>query len=150
MRTPWDHRLSSQRPPSPAIARSQAWKRSATRRTGGRASTQAILMAFESIFIKRLATKDAPLAMLPHFNGLGCLLMLVPAVLTWREVGPALWIAGLSLGPLFAQYCNIRGFRIVDMAVAARSATPGSSLPPYLASSPSARHRGWGRSQATS
>jgi drug/metabolite transporter (DMT)-like permease len=80
----------------------------------------AILMAFESIFIKRLTNKDAPLAMLLHFNGFGCLLMLVPAVLTWREAGLAVWIAGLSLGPvaLFAQYCNIRGFGMVDMAVA--------------------------------
>lgn len=58
--------------------------------------------------------------MLAHVNLFSFLLMLVPAWLSWKSVGPGPILACLALGPLaiLAQYCNIRGYRLADIAVA--------------------------------
>jgi len=80
----------------------------------------AVLMAFEIIYVKRLTKGDTPLSMLAHVNLFSFLLMLVPAWLSWKSVGPGPILACLMLGPvaILAQYCNIRGYRLADIAVA--------------------------------
>lgn len=86
----------------------------------GMALLGAVLMAFEIIYVKRLTQGDTPLSMLAHVNLFSFLLMLVPAWLSWKAVGPGPILACLMLGPLaiLAQYCNIRGYRLADIAVA--------------------------------
>lgn len=80
----------------------------------------ALLMAFEAIYIKRLTRDDPPLAILAHVNLFSFLLMLGPALWSWKPIGIWPVLACLSLGPLaiLAQYCTIRGYRLADMAVA--------------------------------
>ena len=73
----------------------------------------AMLMAFESLFIKLLTRVDGMLTTLLYANALGALFLLVPALLTWQSWGPVN-LALLALGPLaiLAQYCTFRGFTL--------------------------------------
>lgn len=69
----------------------------------------SFLIALEGMLIKILSATDRPMVTLASVNLLGLLILLVPAVLTWRSTG---WVnvALLGLGPLaiFGQYLNIR------------------------------------------
>ena len=80
----------------------------------------SVLLAIESLFIKILATTDRPLVTLASVNLLGMLVLLVPAILTWRSTG---WInlALLGLGPLaiFGQYLNIRANQLARVSLLA-------------------------------
>ncbi|HEV2517339.1 MAG TPA: DMT family transporter [Devosia sp.] len=80
----------------------------------------SLSLAVEGLLIKILATADRPLVTLAHVNLFGMLILLVPAVLTWRSTG---WInlALLGIGPLaiFAQYLNIRANMLAHVSVLA-------------------------------
>lgn len=80
----------------------------------------AMLLATEHIFIKLLAMSDRPLVTLAHANLFGALLLLVPAILTWRSTGP-INLALLCLGPLaiLGQYFNIRGYTAASVSLLA-------------------------------
>lgn len=80
----------------------------------------ALLLATEYVFIKILATSDRPLVTLVHANVFGMLILLVPAILTWRSTGP-INLALLCLGPfaILGQYLNIRGFVAARISVLA-------------------------------
>lgn len=69
----------------------------------------SFLLALEGLFIKILSATDRPLVTLASVNFLGMMILLIPALLTWRSTG---WVnfALLGLGPLaiFGQYLNIR------------------------------------------
>jgi drug/metabolite transporter (DMT)-like permease len=80
----------------------------------------AMLMAFESLYIKLLTRVDDMLTTLMHANALGMLILLVPALLTWQSWGP-INLALLALGPLaiLAQYCTFRGFTLADVTLIA-------------------------------
>jgi len=80
----------------------------------------AFLLAIEHIFIKYLASRDRPLLTLAHANFFGMLVLLVPALLTWRSTGPVN-LALLCLGPfaILAQYFNIQGHRAATVSVLA-------------------------------
>lgn len=80
----------------------------------------SMLLAGEGMFIKLLASRDRPLVTLAHVNLFGMLILLIPAVLTWRSTG---WVnvALLALGPaaIFAQYLNIRANMLARVSVLA-------------------------------
>jgi drug/metabolite transporter (DMT)-like permease len=80
----------------------------------------AMLMAFESLYIKLLTRVDDMLTTLMHANALGMLILLVPALLTWQSWG-VVNLALLALGPLaiLAQYCTFRGFTLADVTLIA-------------------------------
>ncbi len=80
----------------------------------------ALLMAFESLFIKLLTRVDDMLTTLLYANALGTLILLVPALLTWQSWG-AVNLALLALGPLaiLAQYCTFRGYMLADVTLIA-------------------------------
>lgn len=80
----------------------------------------AFLLAIEHIFIKYLASRDRPLVTLAHANFFGMLVLLIPALLTWRSAGP-INLALLCLGPfaILAQYFNIQGHRAATVSVLA-------------------------------
>lgn len=80
----------------------------------------ALLLALEGIFIKILALADRPLVTLAHANFFGMLLLLIPAVLTWKSTGAVNAIL-LCLGPLaiLGQYCNIRGYMAASVSLLA-------------------------------
>lgn len=80
----------------------------------------AMLLATEHIFIKLLAMSDRPLVTLAHANFFGALLLLLPAILTWRSTGP-INAALLCLGPLaiLGQYLNIRGYTAASVSLLA-------------------------------
>lgn len=80
----------------------------------------AALLAIEHIFIKHLAHRDRPLVTLAHANLFGMLLLLVPALLTWRSLGPEnLLLLGLGPFAILAQYLNIQGHRMASVSVLA-------------------------------
>ncbi len=80
----------------------------------------SVLLAVESLFIKILASTDRPLVTLGSVNLLGMLVLLIPALLTWRSPG---WVnlALLGLGPLaiFGQYLNIRANQLARVSLLA-------------------------------
>ncbi|WEK06022.1 MAG: DMT family transporter [Candidatus Devosia phytovorans] len=80
----------------------------------------ALLLALEGIFIKILTLADRPLVTLAHANFFGMLLLLIPAVLTWKSTGPVNAVL-LCLGPLaiLGQYCNIRGYTSASVSLLA-------------------------------
>lgn len=80
----------------------------------------ALLLALEGIFIKILALADRPLVTLAHANFFGMVLLLIPAVLTWKSTGPVNAVL-LCLGPLaiLGQYCNIRGYTAASVSLLA-------------------------------
>jgi drug/metabolite transporter (DMT)-like permease len=80
----------------------------------------ALLMGFESLYIKLLTRVDDMLTTLMHANALGALILLVPALLTWQSWGPVN-LALLALGPLaiLAQYCTFRGYTLADVTLIA-------------------------------
>ncbi|MGV3574898.1 MAG: EamA family transporter [Devosia sp.] len=80
----------------------------------------ALLLAAEHIFIKILAMSDRPLVTLAHANFFGALIILLPALLTWRSSGP-INAALLCLGPLaiLGQYLNIRGYMSASVSLLA-------------------------------
>ena len=80
----------------------------------------ALLMAFESLFIKLLTRVDDVLTTLMHANALGTLILLVPALLTWQSWGPVN-LALLALGPfsILAQYCTFRGYELAELTLIA-------------------------------
>jgi drug/metabolite transporter (DMT)-like permease len=84
------------------------------------ALVSALLFAVENYYIKLLTRTDDILTSLAHANLLGTLILLIPAILTWRWSGPVsiIWI---GLGPLaiLAQYCTVRGYSLADIAVIA-------------------------------
>lgn len=80
----------------------------------------ALLMAFESLYIKLITRVEDLLTTLLHANALGTLFLLVPALLTWQSLG-SVNLALLALGPLaiLAQYCTFRGYAIADVTLIA-------------------------------
>lgn len=80
----------------------------------------ALLLALEGLFIKFLARADRPLVTLAHANFFGMLLLSVPAVLTWKSMGPVN-LALLCLGPaaILGQYFNIRGYTEANVSLLA-------------------------------
>lgn len=80
----------------------------------------ALLLALEGIFIKILALADRPLVTLVHANFFGMLLLLVPALLTWKSTGTVNLLL-LGLGPLaiLGQYFNIRGYTEASVSLLA-------------------------------
>lgn len=80
----------------------------------------ALLFAVESFYIKLITLSDGIFTALAHANLLGTLILLVPAILTWRWSGPIsmVWI---GLGPLAiaAQYCTMRGYALANVSVLA-------------------------------
>jgi drug/metabolite transporter (DMT)-like permease len=80
----------------------------------------AVLFAFEGIFIKLLSRIDDPLTTLLYVNFFGILLLLVPALVSWRSWGPENGFF-IALGPLAitAQYCNLRAFMLAKVSVLA-------------------------------
>lgn len=81
----------------------------------------AFLIACELVLIKRLSARDSGEAMILIANGLGALVLLVPAALVWSsppwEAVPLL----LFIGPLAiaAQSANIRAYRLADASFVA-------------------------------
>ncbi|GLQ09646.1 hypothetical protein GCM10007913_15780 [Devosia yakushimensis] len=80
----------------------------------------ALLLATEHVFIKILAMSDRPLVTLAHANFFGAILLLIPALLTWRSTGPVN-AALLCLGPfaILGQYLNIRGYMAASVSLLA-------------------------------
>jgi drug/metabolite transporter (DMT)-like permease len=80
----------------------------------------ALLFAVENYYIKLLTRTDDVLTSLAHANLLGTLILLVPAILTWRWSGP-ISIIWIGLGPLaiLGQYFTVRGYTLADVAVIA-------------------------------
>jgi len=79
----------------------------------------AILIAFESIMIKKLATSEKTMTVLLYVNAFGILLLAVPAVLTWRSTDVVANLPFVFLGPLAitAQYFVIKGYRMADVSL---------------------------------
>jgi drug/metabolite transporter (DMT)-like permease len=80
----------------------------------------AVLFAFEGIFIKILSRIDDLLTTLLYVNFFGIVLLLVPALISWRSWGPENFFF-IALGPLAiaAQYCNLRAFILAKVSVLA-------------------------------
>ena len=79
----------------------------------------AVLMASEGLLIRTLSQTESALCMMLYVSGFGILLLGVPAILEWNNIGAPLVIGCLALGPLSvaAQYCTIRGYRIAPLSV---------------------------------
>lgn len=80
----------------------------------------AVLFAFEGVFIKLLSRIDDLLTTLLYVNFFGIVLLLGPALLSWRSWGPEN-LAFVALGPLAitAQYFNLRAFALAKVSVLA-------------------------------
>jgi drug/metabolite transporter (DMT)-like permease len=80
----------------------------------------AALFALEAIFIKILSRVDDPLTTLLYVNFFGLVLLVVPALASWRSWGAENFIF-MALGPLAitAQYCNLRAFSLARVSVLA-------------------------------
>jgi len=86
----------------------------------GLAFLAAVLIALEGVFIKVLVKREPAVPVLFYVNGFATLTLAVPAYLTWVPLDAA--IAGMValLGPMavFAQYCNMRGYRLAPISIA--------------------------------
>jgi drug/metabolite transporter (DMT)-like permease len=81
----------------------------------------ALFIACEALLIKVFATAERALGILLHVNAFGTLILLGPALWLWPSGNGLTAAPFLLLGPaaIFAQYCNIRGYRIADVSVVA-------------------------------
>ena len=79
----------------------------------------ALLIAFESIFIRILSLAERPLSVLFFVNLFGMLIMAGPALAGWSGGLSFSALVFLALGPLaiFAQYLNILAFRRAPVSV---------------------------------
>ncbi len=79
----------------------------------------ALLMAFEGLLIRTLSQTESALTMMLFVSGFGILLLAVPALMEWHNIGATLVVGCFALGPLSvaAQYCTIRGYRIAPLSV---------------------------------
>lgn len=79
----------------------------------------AALFAMEGLMIRTLSQVDKPLTVLLYVNFFGILLLLIPALATWKSMVFIENMLFLLLGPLVVcgQYFVVRGYRIADIAV---------------------------------
>lgn len=79
----------------------------------------AVLIASEGILIKTLSRAEPTLTVLLYVNVFGIIVLMIPALLAWRDIGPSSILLFTALGPIaiVAQYCNIAAYRIADAAV---------------------------------
>ena len=79
----------------------------------------ALLLAIESILIKKLARSENAIAFLLYVNLFGTLLLAIPAFIEWRPIPLSYVAAFLMLGPLAiaGQACNIQAFRLADVSL---------------------------------
>ncbi len=79
----------------------------------------ALLVASESILIKKLARSESSVSVLFYVSLFGTVLFSVPAAASWNSLGPAAAGLVLLLGPiaLAGQLCNIFAFRRSDAAL---------------------------------
>ncbi|WP_412073937.1 DMT family transporter [Tritonibacter mobilis] len=79
----------------------------------------AILVATESILIKKLARSEASISVLFYVSLFGTILFSIPAVASWKPLDPVATGLLLLLGPiaLAGQLCNIFAFRQSDAAL---------------------------------
>jgi drug/metabolite transporter (DMT)-like permease len=83
------------------------------------ALTGAFLIAVESILIKVLTSKERAMPILLHVNFFSILIMVIPAIYSWKT--PDLYQLGffILLGPIAitAQYCWVIAYRLEDVSV---------------------------------
>jgi drug/metabolite transporter (DMT)-like permease len=79
----------------------------------------AILIALESLMIKKLTSSEQAMTVLLYVNAFGIVLLLIPACIFWQSTGFIDNLPFLLLGPLaiLAQYLTIRGYRMADVAI---------------------------------
>lgn len=85
----------------------------------GAALLGALLVATESILIKKLARSESSVSVLFYVSLFGAVIFSVPAAASWNSLGPAAIGLFLLLGPiaLVGQLCNIFAFRRSDAAL---------------------------------
>lgn len=74
----------------------------------------ALTWGADTVTLKFTATRDDPVRLLCIVNGAAALLMIGPALLSWRPLEMPQLATLLSMGPIaiLGQFCNIRGFRM--------------------------------------
>ena len=79
----------------------------------------ALLIALESVMIKRFTQSERRMTILLYANGFGILLLCIPAVLSWGSLNLLHNLAFLLLGPIaiLAQYMTLRGYQLADLSV---------------------------------
>lgn len=80
----------------------------------------AILIAFEGVLLKKIAMREKSIPVLFHVNGFAMILLAIPAYLTWQSIDIPVLIFCFFIGvaAIFAQFCNIQGYRITPIYVA--------------------------------
>lgn len=81
----------------------------------------ALFIAFESLTIKVLARRENALGVLVYVNGFATLILLGPALylansrgITWQMLAPFILLGPIAIT---AQFCNIKGYRYLDISV---------------------------------
>lgn len=76
----------------------------------------AIFWAGEVIVLKVTASRESPAQILYVVNGTATCLLCIPALLTWHPIETNHFLLLCLMGPLaiFAQFCNIKGFRLTE------------------------------------
>jgi len=79
----------------------------------------ALLIAIESIMIKKLTSFERPMTVLLHVNAFGILLLLIPAIFFWKSTAVIDNLPFLMLGPIAiaAQYLTLRGYKLADVSI---------------------------------
>ncbi|PIL21578.1 hypothetical protein P775_03665 [Puniceibacterium antarcticum] len=79
----------------------------------------ALLVATESILIKKLARSEASISVLLYVNIFGTIIFAIPAAATWSSMSIAVACLLFMLGPIaiLGQICNINALRTSDAAL---------------------------------
>ena len=83
------------------------------------AAIGAALSGIEMLLVKKMSAHERASTMVLFVNGLGALLLSIPALLLWHPLD-LVGVAGfMLLGPLaiIGQLCNVRGFRLADASL---------------------------------
>ena len=79
----------------------------------------ALLIALESVMIKRFTQSERRMTILLYANRYGILLLGLPAVMSWGSLDILHNLTFLLLGPIAiaAQYMTLRGYQLADLSV---------------------------------
>lgn len=79
----------------------------------------ALLIALESVMIKRFTQSEMRMTILLYANGFGIILLCIPAILSWGSLSILHNLTFLLLGPIAiaAQYMTLRGYQLADLSV---------------------------------